>query len=132
MIEHFDNATEGNRVIILESKVREIPEMSCSHVKKMSSREKLMCGCATCKIFNDMHECLNLFWKMYITRMKRELQEMQDGQWKLDLSAKLEMYVHQVCSNPTDHQHDPKYKSGWDATSELGFPPVTIENRGYC
>jgi hypothetical protein len=57
---------------------------------------------------------------------------MQDGQRKIDFPAKLEMYIHQVCSNPTDHQHDPKYKSGWDATSALGCPAVTIDDRQYC
>jgi hypothetical protein len=40
--------------------------------------------------------------------------------------------MNQVCSNPTDHQHNPKYKSGWDAASTLGCPPVTTENRQYC
>ncbi len=63
MIQHFDEATEGNHVVISEMKVREILKTSCSHVKKMSSREKLMCGCETCIILDDMHECLNLFWK---------------------------------------------------------------------
>ena len=63
MIQHFDEATEGNRVIISEKKVREILKTSCSHIKKMSSREKLMCRCETCIIFDDMHECLNLFRK---------------------------------------------------------------------
>ena len=57
MIEHFEDATEGNRVVISESKVRQILKTSCSHVKKMSAREKLMCGCETCVIFDDIHEC---------------------------------------------------------------------------
>jgi hypothetical protein len=47
MIEHFDRATEGNRVLISEKKLREILKTSCCHVKKMSAREKLMCGCET-------------------------------------------------------------------------------------
>jgi hypothetical protein len=113
MIEHFDRATKGNRVIILETKLREILKTSCCHVKKISAREKLMCRCETCIIFNDMHDCLNLFRKRYTTRMKRELQGMQDGHYKFDLSTKLETYIHHVCSNSNDHnKHDPKYKSG--------------------
>jgi hypothetical protein len=95
----------------------------------MTAHEKLMCGCETCIIFDDMHERLNLFWKRYITRMRQELQGMGDGQRKFDFLAKLETYIHQVCSNPTDHQHDPKYNSGWDAASALGCPAVTIDDR---
>jgi hypothetical protein len=132
MIEQFDRASKGNHVIISETKLREILKTSCCHIKKMSAREKLMCGCETCIIFDDMHKCLNLFRKRYIIRMKTELQGMQDGRWKFDLSTKLETYIHQVCSNPNDLKHDPKYKSGWDAASVLGCPPVTIDDRRYC
>jgi hypothetical protein len=67
MIKDFNDATEGNRVIISEAKLREILKTSCCHVKKMSSREKLMCGYETCIIFDGMHECLNIFRKRYIT-----------------------------------------------------------------
>ena len=63
MIEHFDNGTEGNRVLISETKIRELLKTSCSHIKKMSAREKIMCGCKNCILFDDMHECLNLYWK---------------------------------------------------------------------
>jgi hypothetical protein len=132
MIEHFDGSTDGNRVIILESKVREILKTSCSHVKKMSSREKLMCGCETCIIFEDMHECLNLFRKRYIGIVKIEINTMRDGRRKFDLSAKLESYMNQVCSDPNDHHLEPKYKSGWDAASALGCLPVTIDGKQYC
>jgi len=34
MIEHFEDSTDGNRVIISESKLRKILKTSCSHVKK--------------------------------------------------------------------------------------------------
>ncbi len=40
MIEHFDRATKGNCVIILETKLREILMTSCCHIKKMSARKK--------------------------------------------------------------------------------------------
>ena len=39
MIEHFEDATEGNCVVISESKLRDILKTLCSHVKKMSARE---------------------------------------------------------------------------------------------
>ena len=64
--------------------------------------------------------------------MKRDLEGMQDGQSKNNLSAKLATYINQVCSDPNDAQHNPKYKSGWDAASALGCPPVTIDDRQYC
>ena len=130
MIEHFEDATEGNCVLISEKKVREILKTLCSHVKKMSAREKLMCGCKTCVFFDDILECLNLFQKKYITRLKRELQAMREGRRKLDLLAKLETYIQHMCNNPTDLH--PKYKSGWDAASQLGCPHVTIDDRCYC
>ncbi len=132
MIEHFDDATEGNRVLISETKIREFLKTSCSHIKKMSAREKIMCGCKNCILFDDMHECLNLYWKRYIKRMKRDLEGMRDGRSKNYLSAKLATYINQVCSDPNDIQHNPKYKSGWDAASALGCPPMTIDDRQYC
>ena len=91
-----------------------------------------MCGCETCIIFDDMHECLCLFWKRYISSMKREINQMQDGQRKFDLSAKLETYMSQVCSDPTNNEHEPMYNNGWDAASALGCSPVTIGDRQYC
>ena len=63
MIETFDDATEGNKVLISEMKIRDLLKTSCSHIKKISAHERIMCGCKTCIIFNDMLECLNLFWK---------------------------------------------------------------------
>jgi hypothetical protein len=109
MIQNFDDATEGNQVIISESKIRELLKTSCCHVKKMSTREKLMCGCETCIIFDDMHECLCLFRKRYISRLKREINQMRDGRRKFDLSSKLETYMNQVCSDPSNDNHDPLY-----------------------
>ena len=107
----------------------------CNPIKKMSACEKIMSGCKTCIIFNDMHECLNLFRKRYIRKMKEDLQGMRDGQTKNNLSAKLSTYINQVCSDPTatdNDQHDLKYKSGWYAASALGCPSVTIDDRQYC
>ena len=89
-----------------------------------------MCGCKTCVIFDDMHKCLNLFWKKYITKLKKEVHGMRNRRRKFDLSSKLETYIEQVCTNSTNLH--PKYKSGWDAASTLGCPPVTINKMRYC
>ena len=93
MIESFEDAIgEDNTVIVSESKLRDILKTSCSHVKKMTAREKLMCGCETCIIFNDMHQCLNLFRKKYVTNKQREIQAMRDGRTKLMANANLDDY----------------------------------------
>ncbi len=63
MIEHFDDATEGNHVLISETKIRELLKTLCSHIKKMSACEKIMCGGENCIVFNDIHKCLNLYQK---------------------------------------------------------------------
>jgi hypothetical protein len=55
---------------------------------------------------------------------------MRDGRRKFDLSEKLDTYIQHVCNNLTDLH--PKYKSGWDAASQLGCPHVTIDNIRYC
>ena len=63
MIEHVEDATEGNCVLISEKKVREILKTLCSHVKKMSAREKLMCGCKTCVFLTTYSSALISFRK---------------------------------------------------------------------
>jgi hypothetical protein len=56
MIEHFDDATDGNRVLISESKLRGLLKTSCSHVKKMSAREKL---CADVNYASYLMTCMS-------------------------------------------------------------------------
>jgi hypothetical protein len=131
MIESFENAIgKGNTVIVSESKLKDILRTSCSHVKKMTAREKLMCGCKTCIIFDDMHQCLNLFRKKYVTNKQREILAMRDGRSKLMANnAKLDDNINQVCSDPIGKK--PKYCMGWDAASLLGYPTVTIDGRNY-
>ncbi len=109
MIEHFEDATDGDRVLISESKLRGLLRTSCSRIKKMSAREKIMCGCELCIIFDDIHACLILFRKRYITRMKKDLRGMRDGRTKRELSSKLETYINEVCSDPNDENYNPKY-----------------------
>ncbi len=95
----------------------------------MTAREKLMCGCETCRIFDDIHQCLNLFRKKYITNKQREILAMRDGRSKLNANAKLDNYINQVCSNPPAKK--PKHCTGWDAASLLGCSPVAIDGRNY-
>ena len=40
--------------------------------------------------------------------------------------------MNQVCSDPTDGNYNPKYKSGWHAASAVGCPPLLIDGRQYC
>ena len=51
MISDFDGATDGNKVLISELKIRQILKSSCCHIKMMSNRQKMMCRCETCIIF---------------------------------------------------------------------------------
>ena len=68
MIETFDEATNGNNVLISESKLRQLLMMSCNHIKQMTERQKMMCNCETCIIVDDIQECLNLFRKNASTK----------------------------------------------------------------
>ncbi len=61
MIVDFDRATDGDQVLISESKIRQILKTSCCHIKMMFDRQKFMCGCKTCIIFDDIQRCENLF-----------------------------------------------------------------------
>jgi hypothetical protein len=61
MIVDFDWAMDGDQVLISESKIRQILKTSCCHIKMMSDRQKMMCGCKTCIIFDNIQRCVNLF-----------------------------------------------------------------------
>ena len=54
MIETFGGALDGDKVITSESKLRQLLKTSCSHIKKMTARQKMMCECETCIIFDDI------------------------------------------------------------------------------
>jgi hypothetical protein len=57
MIEHFDDATEGNRVLISKTNIRELLKTSCSHIKKMSAREKI---CVDVRIASYLMTCTSV------------------------------------------------------------------------
>jgi len=53
MIKDFPFAMEGDKVLVTENKIRKLLKTSCSHVKKFTLRDKRMCGCHACTIFED-------------------------------------------------------------------------------
>jgi hypothetical protein len=63
MINFFDLAFDNGIVIISESKIRQLLNTSCSHIRKMTERQKMMCGCETCIIVDGMQQSVNLFRK---------------------------------------------------------------------
>jgi hypothetical protein len=71
MISDFVGATDGDKVLISESKIGQILRSSCCHFKMITNRQKMMCGCETCIIFDDIHHCVNLFRKQYISTLKK-------------------------------------------------------------
>ena len=79
LIEHFDDATESNCVLISETKLGNYSRRRVPTSRRCPLVKKIMCGCENCILFDDMHECLNLYQKRYIKRMKRDLKGMRDG-----------------------------------------------------
>ena len=80
MISDVVGATDGDKVLISKSKIRQILKSSCCHIKMMMNRQKMMCGCETCIIFDDIHRCVNLFRKRYISTLKKANDVMPNGQ----------------------------------------------------
>jgi hypothetical protein len=54
MISGFDGARDGDKVLISKFKVRQILNTSCCHIKMMTDRQKMMCGCEACIILDDI------------------------------------------------------------------------------
>ncbi len=79
MISDIIGATDGNQVLISESKIQKILKTSCCRIKMMMDRKKMMCGCETCILFDDIQRCLNLFWKRYISSLKNAIKDITNG-----------------------------------------------------
>ena len=60
----------------------------------MTVCQKMMCGCETCIIGDDMQQCLNLFHKRSI------IYHMRVGHAKNLAESQLEEYISLIC---TDH-----------------------------
>jgi hypothetical protein len=129
MIETFGRALDGDKVIVSESK-RQLLKTSCSYIKKMTACQKMMCGCETCIIFDDIQHCLNLFRKKYIGSLIAEVQQLRNGQAKALASEKLSEYIEQICADPSGEI--PKYTTGWDAASAFGCACIKIGGRSYA
>ncbi len=127
MIEMFGRALDRDKVIVSKSKLRQLLKMSCSHIKKMIACQKMMCGCETCIIFDDIQHCVNLFRKKYIGSLIAEVQQMRNGQAKALALEKLSEYLEQVCADPSGEVL--KYTTGWDAVSAFGCACIKIGGR---
>jgi hypothetical protein len=66
----------------------------------MSDRQKMMCGCKTCIIFDDIQRCINLFQKQYIVSLKKDVEEMPVGETRVNASTDLQQYIQSVCNDP--------------------------------
>ena len=58
MMEDFPPSVVNDKVIITESQLRKTLKRSCSHVKRWTKREKQICGCEICTLFEDVHGLL--------------------------------------------------------------------------
>eukprot|EP00581_Thalassiosira_minuscula_P033369 CAMPEP_0183788710 /NCGR_PEP_ID=MMETSP0739-20130205/68209_1 /TAXON_ID=385413 /ORGANISM="Thalassiosira miniscula, Strain CCMP1093" /LENGTH=153 /DNA_ID=CAMNT_0026032851 /DNA_START=75 /DNA_END=536 /DNA_ORIENTATION=+ len=95
----------------------------------MTAKHKMMCGCETCIIFEDMHRCVVVWRKRRITEWKKKMQNMRDGRRKQEEETKLMTYINQVSTD--DEGHSGKHESAWDAALEMGCKPVQIGDRSY-
>jgi hypothetical protein len=129
MIVDFDWAMDGDQVLISESKIQQILNTSCCHIKMMSDRQKMMCGCETCIIFEDIQRCVNMFRKRYIALLKKDINKMPNVLTSVNATNDLQQYIQSVCNNQLGEVL--KYESGWEATYLLGCPHVAIGGRTY-
>ncbi len=89
----------------------------------------MMCGCKTCIIYDNIQRCVNLFWKQYIALLKKDINEMPNGQTCVNATNDLQQYIQRVCNDPLGEV--PKYESGWEASYLVGCPPVDLGGRTY-
>ena len=130
MIETFAEATDGNNVLISESKLRKLLNTSCNHIKQMTERQKMMCGCETCVIVDDIQECLKLFRKKRINKMIRDVNGMRHGRAKTLAESQLAEYISHVCTHASGSEL--KHNTGWEAAASLlGCNCVEIDGREY-
>ena len=125
MIEDFPDAVEGDEVIVSERKLRQVLKCACSHVKLITARYKIMCGCETCIIVDDIYSCVICWRKKYIRKLWKELNRMNNRDPnKATKKAALKKYIEHVFLDATGEV--PKYSKGWDASQSLGCEKVVI------
>jgi hypothetical protein len=113
-------------VKISESSIRRIMPR---HIKKATPRYKLMCGCQTCVILNDMYQCILLWQKKYIAFEQIKIYRMEEGQEKAARLFRYKKYKSEVTTNGI--LRPPRV---WDAASQLACPKVEVkeEDTGRC
>ena len=89
----------------------------------------MRCGCETCIIFDDIHRCVNLFWKRCISTLKKANDAMPNGRQHAKASNNLDQHIKSVCNDQLGKV--PKYENGWDAAFSLGCPPVDIGDSNF-
>ena len=129
MIETFDEATDGINVLISESKLRRLLKTSCNHIKQMTERQKMMCGCETCIIVEDMQQSVNLFRKKLISSMTRVINGMRNGRSKNQAESQLAEYLSHICTDGSASKL--KHNTAWESASLLECGSVEISGRQY-
>ncbi len=130
MLQDFPDATEGDKVLVSESMIRKALKTSCCHIKKMTARQKVMCGCTTCVITDDVVKCVNSWRRKHINKWRAEIRAMAEGTGKVQQEEKLKQYIEFVCSD--EEGEKPKYGTAWDASSQMGCSLVKIGDHEYA
>jgi hypothetical protein len=99
MIDSFNLAIDNVIIIISKSKIRQLLNTLCSHIWKMTKRQKMMCDGETCIIDDDMQQSVNLFRKKYIEWLISEIEEMPRGREQRRKSDDLLTSITQVCDD---------------------------------
>ena len=128
MIETFDEATDGINVLISESKLRLLLKTSCN-IKQMTEHQKMMCGCETCIIVEDMQQSVNLFRNKLISSMTRDINGMRNGGSKNLAESQLAEYISHICADGSGSEL--KHNTAWEAASLSGCGSVEISGRQY-
>ena len=129
MIKDFPFAMEGDKVLVTENKIRKLLKTSCSHVKKFTLRDKRMCGCHACTIFEDIFTCKCAWTKKFIQQSKDEIKNKMSGTEKRKKQHDLTAYVSKVCLDKEGTKL--KNVDAWDAACELGCEPIKIRDKYY-
>jgi len=102
MIANYPGMVVGNnKVLFSEPTLRKIMP---KHVKLATKRYKLMCGCQSCVIVNDMYDCL-LAWRIKkLLLLEYRLSKMEDGVEKLEKQVEFEHYRNFIMVDGKHHR----------------------------
>ena len=125
----MEEATEGNKIRISEEKLRNLLKTSLSHVKKVIKRDKLVCGCHHCILFEDIFNCYLRWRKTFAERWEAKVSTMSGSGKRREL-GKLKRYLDFVFEDG-DRKKPITVREAWDAAAKIGCDPVTIGDRSY-